>query len=419
MPLLGESLTPKTSNLYLTLAICSSPENSKELDILDLFIFPDTASLDFGSKLNETLELKFRRETGPQVRRIIVQDISPLESFHVIIRAPSIQSTSEAIGVWEYELTLSTEGFTEVEAPTVLFHEADDSAAAFSIPLNSGRKGRLEVHVLPGGKHPTWMPSCMLAKKSLQSFYLNDDSTRDTIRFRVDNLKINSTYQVFYTEESPGRTNHRRVARGMLFGTTHIKSNCKTIQPATFCNMINYAVPSPSSITNLTALANMYDQLANDRYQQFEDALKRFDCTTIYSPVRTCDDCRKAYKNWICATSIPRCAVGALANVDNPGIKLRDSNPLDPVGPFTLHNTNAFSEYLPCLDLCWEVVRNCPIYFQFSCPDPGPSNVDYAAAPYCNNFTSLIPSQGVVPMLDPYRLSLLCLVYLVYHSWPY
>ena len=72
--------------------------------------------------------------------------------------------------------------------------------------------------------------------------------------------------------------------------------------------------------------------------------LSTFDCSQPYSYF-TCDQCRAAYKRWICLMRLPRCTVGAGESADS--IKAADP---------------------PCLDACTDVLRACPYNIDFSCP---------------------------------------------------
>ncbi|KAG5463658.1 MAG: stretch-activated Ca2+-permeable channel component-domain-containing protein [Olpidium bornovanus] len=56
------------------------------------------------------------------------------------------------------------------------------------------------------------------------------------------------------------------------------------------------------------ALAALYDNFAKQRWDALDQALKQSDCREMYSITRNCDDCRNAYRDWVCAVTIPRCA---------------------------------------------------------------------------------------------------------------
>ena len=113
-----------------------------------------------------------------------------------------------------------------------------------------------------------------------------------------------------------------------------------------------------------------------------------------YSLATGCDNCTQAYKNWFCAVSLPRCkdftseadflqirnvdssfSNGTLLPTDTPTFKLANSTA---AGRFSRNpmideiiRPGPYKELLPCDDLCYNVVRNCPAAIGFNCPLPG------------------------------------------------
>merc|ERR1719389_1640546 len=74
-------------------------------------------------------------------------------------------------------------------------------------------------------------------------------------------------------------------------------------------------------------------------YQEFNVALSRYNCEEQYSHWN-CDDCRKAYARWACMMTFPACTQTPCAMTK------------------------------PCSNVCYEVVRKCPVTLGFTCPDP-------------------------------------------------
>lgn len=115
-----------------------------------------------------------------------------------------------------------------------------------------------------------------------------------------------------------------------------------------------------------------------------------------YSFISTCDDCRLAYRDWLCATAIPRCTdapLNATLNTDASGglwdvpstpqlVLVRDTpaaSRTPQFGPANLSTTFAvdagspfpYSEVLPCTSLCELVAARCPPFLGWACPQPG------------------------------------------------
>src|SRR5262249_52755285 len=114
-----------------------------------------------------------------------------------------------------------------------------------------------------------------------------------------------------------------------------------------------------------------------------------------YSLARNCDDCARAYKTWLCAVTIPRCAdysstlpflqprnLGQ-AFVNGSSIAAPQFNTdqalLNAVATNSSRNPiidesiapGPYKEVLPCIDLCYDLVQSCPASLGFGCPLSG------------------------------------------------
>ncbi|KAL9099485.1 MAG: hypothetical protein Q9163_005022 [Psora crenata] len=184
--------------------------------------------------------------------------------------------------------------------------------------------------------------------------------------------------------------------------TTKSGPNCALIYNLTFCSEVAYAVPSnATNMGNITALGEFYDDQANSLYVNFTKSLAQIPCNTTssaqYSLAVTCDNCTHAYKQWLCAVTIPRCedfsntafylqpravaqkfineTYGAQYS-DDPSLTQENKNRL-----FTNSSRNPsideviapgpYKEVLPCKALCYGLVQSCPAALGFSCPLEG------------------------------------------------
>ena len=98
------------------------------------------------------------------------------------------------------------------------------------------------------------------------------------------------------------------------------------------------------------------DDYARCIYNNFDFALRTGDCVAMRPPW-DCDDCRAAYKDWICATVFPKCQGDSAATMGPTIVK-------------------------PCRDLCFKTVRRCPAHLRLDCPDTDPRA--YGDPPGCN-----------------------------------
>jgi calcium channel MID1 len=133
---------------------------------------------------------------------------------------------------------------------------------------------------------------------------------------------------------------------------------------------VAYAVPAAAAVVT-DSVKQIYDSLANRTYTNFTQNLRQISCNVTgnsasYSLVRNCDDCSAAYKDWICAVTIPRCTdISASSGVDR--FVNGSRNVFTKQVTQTLQ-AGSYKEVLPCIDLCYKVVQSCPAVLQFGCP---------------------------------------------------
>ncbi|RGP62490.1 hypothetical protein FLONG3_10192, partial [Fusarium longipes] len=172
------------------------------------------------------------------------------------------------------------------------------------------------------------------------------------------------------------------VYRATSFQTSS-SSNCKMVTNLDFCNETQYAVPGNDKKFNNTALAKHYDDYARKMYANFEKVMMQLPCETPpesrYSLARNCDQCREAYKRWLCTVTIPRCEDvmgGSRFSVvrngfqafpngttlpDNfrKGLKLSANNSSRNAWIDETVEPGPYKELLPCEDICYDVVQSC------------------------------------------------------------
>jgi calcium channel MID1 len=153
-----------------------------------------------------------------------------------------------------------------------------------------------------------------------------------------------------------------------------------------FCDSVAYAVPSSFKFKfDDDKLRALYDTQAREYFQNFSNSLDQVACdapaTSKYSLARTCDDCRRDYKNWLCSVLIPRCEDWTapdrwlqMRNVNSPigNINNETTDNVDPAvrerfgysksrNPMidTEIQPGPYKEVLPCVDMCFDIVRSC------------------------------------------------------------
>lgn len=169
--------------------------------------------------------------------------------------------------------------------------------------------------------------------------------------------------------------------------------NCAIVFNLTFCDQVAYAVPSNPKFS-VSELSAIYDSNSAAHYENFNKSLQQIPCNTTssaqYSLARDCDDCATAYKQWLCAVTIPRCEDftnnASYLEVRNAGQKFLDGHSLPLNSPYRQNPwTNAsrvklidteiepgpYKEVLPCKDLCWDLQQSCPAALGLTCPEIG------------------------------------------------
>ncbi|SCU97328.1 LAME_0F19306g1_1 [Lachancea meyersii CBS 8951] len=192
-------------------------------------------------------------------------------------------------------------------------------------------------------------------------------------QFHITGLNASTTYVVYLTKRISDNQRVLSSNGGVLFSkstfTTLSDNSCSLIFGLDFCDGVAYSVPTSSlAKDNKTAIAIMYDEIAKSLYANFSKALQIIPCDTEldakYSPLRSCDDCADAYRNWLCAVSIPRCTTLQSEYFIH---RKKDDNRNDYLNQ-QIQPLNDYFEVLPCIDMCYSLVTDCPSDFQFSCP---------------------------------------------------
>lgn len=221
-------------------------------------------------------------------------------------------------------------------------------------------------------------------------------------QFYVPKLNATSTYLGYLVKPADKDTigGGGKVYNATRFSTKRF-ANCQLIYGLDFCDTVAYAAPAnPDKFSNTNDLAALYDNDASYKYQRFDWSLQQIACDTTpsaqYSLAKTCTDCRIAYKQWLCAVTIPRCTDWNPDPSTSSEFYAIPRNALLPPIPatpdimatsnttlLTWNSTNGsrnpslingqidpgpYNEILPCSDMCHELVRACPAALQFSCP---------------------------------------------------
>ena len=188
-------------------------------------------------------------------------------------------------------------------------------------------------------------------------------------QFFLGGLNASTEYNVYLTLPSNSTTLGGIVYNPSMLIETKTSNTCELVFNLPFCTETAYAAPANPNIFNSTSLAQFYDTLASSLYTNFSTTLQTLPCNTSvsaqYSLFRNCSTCSSAYKNWLCAVTIPRCA-----DVTDSSPFLFDRPVNTSRNPFIDQDVQpgAYKEIMPCSDLCFAVEQNCPSTLGFQCP---------------------------------------------------
>lgn len=377
-------------------------------------------------------------------------NISVKSDVYFGIVAPN---TKDFTGVYSYQLTASIDGFfaSHSTEPNVNLIDSDTSSVLLytnGIASNNTSNSenfkkwmsgppRFSIFV-QNNDNPTiqGMRRSVCALQNFADIRLSADidtgmtlagDGRPKQQFHVRNLNASSTYYAITTivgnstnsgngviggggtvwDSSPDSSPTFTTKSGMLFcdppstltNSTDPDNNCALLFNLTFCTSVAYSAPNNFKLfPDVNVLGQKYDAYARDQYTNFDRSLQQIPCNTTssakYSLARNCSDCDKAYREWLCAVTIPRCE-----DYSNPApyLQPRAVNQSFVNTTLAAHfaNDSAFQdqkksrvafaksrnpmidsdikpgpykEVLPCSDLCYNLVQSCPASLQFVCP---------------------------------------------------
>ncbi|KAI8658353.1 hypothetical protein NCS55_01111400 [Fusarium keratoplasticum] len=439
----------EAKTVYISANTCNGPaagtKDGKPLKMPQLTLYVSTTNKTQCPDATNFDEKNSALKEIPFVEGAVMYTLNATDTVYLSIAAPNLTRKEEA--VWKYEVAISFDEYYHSYVPNngsveLLWLDSDSkSALLVSRVLSSNSTetqtimkrpppyeiyiGNSNLKTIDGLRHS----ACGL--KNSADIWASNDKTGQrynqvtmgmTLRgpgpeqlpkqqFLLEGLNSSTNYTGILVK-MPTKSNKRQSTNGRTIGgggivfqstdfETSSGTNCMVVTDLTFCNETQYAVPGNNKKYNNTMLAKEYDDYARTMYANFEKVLAQVACEappeSAYSLARTCDDCREAYKRWLCTVSIPRCEdvmggsnISIIRNAFHPfpnGTKLSaDFLKGQTIKPANNASRNAFidqtikpgpyREMLPCEDLCYDVVQSCPAQIGFSCPQPGFQSFD-------------------------------------------
>ncbi|GAA5891476.1 hypothetical protein JCM8208_007295 [Rhodotorula glutinis] len=374
-----------------------------------------------------------------------------------------VDNASATAGEWVFELQVSSgtplapyaveaaAGFRlgDTDSSTVLLSTANYSAAASDAPAAPD----WQVLVAPTEPHAFALGRSQCAVRAAMQRAVGRANASATTRgygggtrtqFVVDGLEPGTNYTAWLVANetmaggAAGGENQTRVWDPSFFATKNGDS-CRLVYGIDACPSVAYSVPAPRSL-DTPSLVDFFNSTLSASLANFSRTLTTFPCGSrdngLYSIVSTCDDCREAYRNFLCATTLPRCTDAPPSTaVNDSSVTLARDDELatwrvpqqfetalvrdDPAasrtplfGPANLSSTfpslfnasypataaNAraespfpYSEVPPCLDVCYLVEARCPPFLGWRCPRGTVADLDGGTASAAYGVTREVP----------------------------
>ncbi|EAW12490.1 MID1 family protein [Aspergillus clavatus NRRL 1] len=421
-------LAKRAATVYLSLTMCSKPDvnktSSKALDSI-----PPLPELNLYVSTFESLQ-----KPGPG-QDILKQKVYTAEEGYVattveasgdVFVGVAVQNSTAYSGFYTYEIAASIDDYFHSVAnePFLYFVDSDVHAALLTTD-------NLTFSSAGSENYQQWMnltpPFTMFAHNvndtaisGLQRSYCALDQwaqigkgdheveagminrglgNKPKEQFYITSLNQSSHYQGILAMDGNSTNSGNGIVGGggkvwkpMSFATKK-DDNCAVLFNLSFCSEVAYAVPSNPQL-GVDALRSTYDNYAASLYKNFSYSLDQIQCNTSnetsFSLAVGCNDCADAYKQWLCAVTIPRCAdfssTEGFLRVRNAAQPFINGSSLDPDDsrrgdPAQNASRNPmidsdvrpgpYKEILPCRDICYNLVKRCPSALGFSCPQNG------------------------------------------------
>ncbi|KAK5163557.1 uncharacterized protein LTR77_010506 [Saxophila tyrrhenica] len=448
----------RARTIYISMNTCLQPNyvgsgtQSAAPPQLTLYVATDESNENPGPQGSQGNQRAIPLDGGFAATSISVDD-----SWYMSVHAPSLPDNFT--GVWNYELAVSIDDYFHSVSndtdPNLFLLDSDSSAALLvtnnltqADPSQQSFKDWMNLTapyvVFASNVNDTRTMGlsksfCGLNKNSqIAGAQDQSDGSATNVQMQMTTRGLgNKPKEQFYVTALNGSStyfatlaqvgNSTSSGSGVVGGggkvwqttvfPTKSDGNCALLYNLDFCSEVAYAVPStPDLVANYSRFQSLYDNFTLNYYHNFNYSLQQVPCHTTsdaqYSLARNCDDCAKAYKEWLCAVSIPRCEDFSSdakwlqrRNMGQPffnGTELPSSLLNQHYTPMskapTLEGTIAYSqtyissvatnssrnpmideviqpgpykEVLPCEDLCYSLVQSCPAALGFGCPFPG------------------------------------------------
>ncbi|KAH8813651.1 stretch-activated cation channel Mid1 [Flagelloscypha sp. PMI_526] len=247
-------------------------------------------------------------------------------------------------------------------------------------------------------------PACVLRKRQSLGRVANTTVwQRDWAGWRtqwmIEGLTASTNYTAYVIVDN------NKVSGPIHFTTKSASFSCPLVTGLSFCPTASYAMPlppppPPATFYNGNNFPAAISKTILSGLTNFTTSLQTFACgRDEYSPLVSCDDCQREYRQWLCTALLTRCGEPSPSSPDaftspvpsptQTGIAVNDNGDSDnddnapqkvfsalvPMSSGSPQRNQDFppmsTDYrvlLPCLETCTAVQRACPYFMGFKCP---------------------------------------------------
>ncbi|KAF9168296.1 stretch-activated cation channel mid1 [Mortierella sp. AD011] len=412
-----------TYAVFISVSTCSAPQTSTG-DACSLVMYVSTSTSNPLPGPGQGSNVQMLTGEGGMIQFTAYTD---KDVFFSLQAAPQ-ENCPGNNGAWAVEVGASSQGFVQdyQSSQGLILDDTDNTNASF-LTHNFTAVPTFKVYLINGTTFPTSLYRSLCAIETIQPMPLTKTNMVVTQTNRTSNLdgsmgrlilppeptfeQYGQRFQVLIQLLTPGSSYIaffvtdvlNQAGAEVMYAMTPFKTkssnNCMLITDLPFCHEVAYAVPVTPGLTSASyqEVRTDYDNFASNLMDNFNKVLAQFDCSKPeYSLIRNCTDCTRAYRRWLCSVSIPRCTdldavydpqnIGYIdpSSVDlsqnpylidrtnGPVVVQRDTNSsrgaINQLSQLPSLNPGNYSEVLPCVDLCYDVVQSCPNFLGFACP---------------------------------------------------
>ncbi|KAI8059115.1 stretch-activated Ca2+-permeable channel component-domain-containing protein [Gongronella butleri] len=367
-------LAKRATPVFLTISTCVQPTGPAHIPALQLYLSTSSSN---------TLPSPTHHDPAliDQLPGYLAWNTSDTAEVWFSVVAPQ---ATDIQGQWQYQVGISTAGLMQPVYNVGQLATLDDTDTTNALFLSAPYASNANFNITPllAVNIPIELTAsyCAAQLHQVPSLSINVSQTRRDVQdastlqqqIMVSNLTIGQTYSVYFAQQLAGGIQAMQLP---LTARMKTDSRCRLIHDLSFCDHVAYSVLADAT-QDIKNISQSYDTYASGLYQPFATAISQFNCnTTQYSLVRNCLDCERDYKRWLCAVTIPRCTDND--NATNAATYTYGAGSARNDWIQQTYNPNGYTEMLPCIDLCYQVVQSCPPFLQFSCPTDDLATLQY------------------------------------------